>query len=110
MLRRSILALALASPAAFARAQGDFAQWLERWETLSPEQRQVESADAGWSLEDWLYWFEFENRYWYWWDAKFLPESDRILVQLEIDDWPFPSDALQWLFIVAGASSFESEI
>jgi membrane-bound lytic murein transglycosylase B len=31
MFRRSLLALSLAAPAAAARAQGDFAQWLERF-------------------------------------------------------------------------------
>ncbi len=61
-----------------------------------------------WSLENWIYWFEPENRQWHWWDARVV-DQNTINVYLEASDFPFASDALRWLFLVAGALEFQEE-
>jgi hypothetical protein len=42
-----------------------------------------------WSLSEWLYWFERENRQWCWWDAKVL-NADLLAFAAEVESWPFP--------------------
>lgn len=60
------------------------------------------------SLKGWLYWFQPENRYWYWWDAAVV-DNDRLMVAIEVREWPFPWGALKWLLEAAGAASVEAE-
>lgn len=75
---------------------------------LSPEERARVEKDWTWSLLNWLYWFQPENRTWYWWDAMEL-SPDKIVVAIEVDEWPFPWGALSWLLRAAGAIDVHSE-
>jgi hypothetical protein len=80
---------------------------MARRKKLPPEE-QKRAAEEGWSLLNWIYWFQPENRYWYWWDAK--PLDDKVLVVVvEAHEWPFPSGALAWLLRAAGAERVEAE-
>lgn len=73
-----------------------------------PPADQKRAAEEGWSLRGWIYWFQAENRYWYWWDAK--PLDDKVVVfAVEVHEWPFPSGALVWILRAAGAEDVQAE-
>ncbi len=61
-----------------------------------------------WSLEDWLYWMEPDNRTWTWWDGC-EKDSDRLAVALEVSEWPFPWGAFSWLLVATGAKTVDAE-
>ena len=70
--------------------------------SLSPQARARYESTIGWSLEDWLYWFEPQNRHWFWWNAS-IEDPTTIRLEIEISEWPFPWDDLRWLLRCAGA-------
>jgi hypothetical protein len=84
-------------------------QWLAWWKTLPPEDQVRTEIEKDWSLENWLYWMEPDNRQWFWWDAKVLENYDHIALAIEVKAWPFPWGELRWLFRAAGASAVEAE-
>jgi hypothetical protein len=83
--------------------------WLSRWKKLPPDKQARAEIEKDWSLENWLFWMEPDNRQWFWWDAKVLDDSDHIIVAVEAAVWPFPWGSLRWLFTAAGASALEPE-
>jgi hypothetical protein len=80
-------------------------KWLR---TLPWDERARISEEERWSLANWLYWFEPKQRYWYWWDAMVATPA-LIRVAVEVTEWPFPWDALKWLFRACGAESVTAE-
>ena len=63
-----------------------------------------------WSFFGWLYWLNPEVRIWRWWDAE-VSDPSHGTVTIQINDWPTPVAALEWLLIACGATSaqyFES--
>jgi hypothetical protein len=66
------------------------------------------AAYEKWSFSAWIYWFQPENRFWFWWDAR-EEGPDRIRVAVEVDELPFPWEALRWLFRAAGAIAMDTE-
>lgn len=82
-------------------------EWLAWWSTLTPEQQIKAEEEKDWSLENWLYWMEPQNRDWFWWDAVVEHSPERIIVQLEVTRWPCSWGALRWLLRTAGASAVE---
>lgn len=63
-------------------------------------------AEQSWSLENWLYWFEPQNRNWFWWSASVI-SANQIKLILDVQDYPLTIDALRWLFLAAEATDFE---
>ena len=57
-----------------------------------------------WSLSGWLYWFEPENRSWWWWDGQ-IEGDDRLGITIVVEGHPFADGALRWLLLAAGAAS-----
>lgn len=51
---------------------------------------------------------DLEAKQWRWWNAEKVDENT-IRVDVVSDDWPFPSEALRWLFRGSGASDVEIE-
>ena len=84
-------------------------RWLRWWQSLSPEDQAEEELNKEWSLDNWLYWMEPNNRQWTWWDAQVVPDCDHLIVAVEVDCWPFPWGALRWLFKASGGSAVEPE-
>ncbi len=84
-------------------------EWLARWQNLSPEDKLHVEREKDWSLNNWLFWMEPDNRQWFWWDAEVVEERDHIALAIEVEAWPFPWGALRWLFRAAGASTLEAE-
>lgn len=81
---------------------------LKRWQALSPDEQVRVEREKAWSLLDWLYWFQPENRTWFWWDAA-EQDANKIVIAVEVDGWPFPWAALAWLFRAAGATRVDTE-
>ena len=74
---------------------------LAKWKKLPPEQqRQME--EEGWSVLNWIYWLDPDNRTWYWWNDA-VRDANTIQVTVEAEDWPMPWGSLRWLFRAAGA-------
>ncbi len=85
------------------RSPAETDAWLERWRALPPaEQRAAEQA-AGWSLADWLFWLEPDERRWFWWDGATI-DSNTLRVDIEVAGWPAPLGALDWLVRTCGGT------
>lgn len=76
----------------------------ERRLTLTIEERKEITRVEGWRLSAWIYWFNPEEKQWFWWDAK-IHDEDTIKITVECLYWPFPWGTLEWLFISSGAES-----
>lgn len=83
--------------------------WLKWWQRLSPIEQSEAEISKNWSLDNWLYWMKPENRQWTWWEAQIVPDSDHLMVAVEVEYWPFPWGALRWLFKASGASAIDPE-
>ncbi len=81
--------------------------WLIKWNKMSAVEKAKAEEEKAWSIDNWLYWMQPENRQWYWWDAEAVEEV-AALVAIEVEAWPFPWGSLKWLLKVAGATSVES--
>jgi len=84
-------------------------QWLAWWRDLPPDEQAKVEIEKDWSLDNWLYWMQPENRQWFWWDAKILGDCNHVVVVVQVESWPFPWGSLRWLFKAAGASALEPE-
>jgi len=83
-------------------------KWLTWWRELPSEEQIRVNKEEKWSLSDWLYWLQPENRQWFWWDA--IPENPNILrISVEVIGWPFPWGSLDWLLRASGAISVDAE-
>jgi hypothetical protein len=91
------------------KSKEEKAQWLRWWRGLSYEEKLRKGAEAKWSLSNWLYWLEPENRECFWWDSFIQEGSNRIVLAVEVDGSPFPWEHLGWLFLAAGAATVEEE-
>lgn len=61
-----------------------------------------------WSLSAWLYWFEPDNREWYWWGSE-VKDANTLEIKVITLGWPFPWEALRWLLRAAGAIDVNPE-
>ena len=77
---------------------------------LSLEEREILDQKSGWPLRAFMNSFREDilKRYWSWWDAAIVDDS-HIALAVEVDEWPFPSESLRWLFRGSGAIEVESE-
>lgn len=65
------------------------------------------SSDGGdWTFENWLYWFEPENRFWFLWSANAIDET-HLKISILVHEHPFPSEALEVLFMKLGTDELE---
>ncbi len=90
------------------RTKAEADAWLARWKKLSMREKEEEERDKKWSLRNWLYWMNPDQRAWYWWDAVVVTDS-KLLVAIEVEGWPFPWGAFTWLFRAAGAAEVSLE-
>jgi hypothetical protein len=91
------------------RSKEEEDQWLKWWRGLSYEEKLREGAEMKWSLSNWLYWLQPVNRQWFWWEASVQKGSNKIVLAVEVDGFPFPWEPLSWLFLAAGAATVEEE-
>ena len=78
-------------------------QWLTLWRSLPPEEQARATRERRWALAGWLYWLEPAQREWYWWNAT-VEEPDSLHVVVQVEGWPAPLGALDWLLRVAGGN------
>lgn len=83
-------------------------QWLKWWQKLSWKEQVRASKEKQWSVDNWIYWFQPDERTWFWWDAT-IESPKKIKVKVEVKELPFASGSLNWLFRAAGATSLEEE-
>lgn len=100
---RTLLPLDFVRTCAAEMAPEDAQKWLIRWQSLSERQQRQEEASRSWSLNNWLYWLEPQDRCWCWWDANEI-DANHLVVAVAVKDWPFPWGALAWLFRGSGAN------
>lgn len=91
------------------RSKEEADRWLKWWKGLSYEEKLRKGAEGKWSVLNWLYWLKPENRQWFWWDACIQKGSNRIVLTVEVDGFPFPWESLSWLFCAAGAATVDEE-
>lgn len=77
-------------------------RWLDWWRSLPADERAPAAEERAWSLADWLYWLQPEERQWYLWDSR-VESKDHVRVQVQIVDNPVLG-ALTWLLCAAGAN------
>ena len=85
------------------RTEQEKQDWLRWWQGLSWPEKQLRMQESKPSVGDWVYWFLPEMRKWYWWDTAVTDEA-HLWVEIEVEDWPVPWDALRWLLRCAGAT------
>lgn len=78
--------------------------WLAWWRGLDVADRAKASRERPWSVADWLFWLDPDERQWHWWDAVVDDESSA-KVFVEVAGWPAALGALEWLLRVAGATA-----
>lgn len=81
-------------------------EWLDWWRGLDGDGQAKASRETPWSVEDWLFWLEPDERQWYWWDAV-VDDDHSARVFVEIAGWPAALGALEWLLRAAGATTVE---
>ena len=75
----------------------------DKWLRKKPRAEQIRiERRKDWPLSAWLYWFEPGNREWFWWSNE-VKDTNTLEIMLIIPGWPFPWEALRWLFRAAGA-------
>lgn len=91
-----------------AKTEKEAEAWYARWIELSPDERARESANQKWSLDGWLYWLKPENRQW-WVNSHEILDPNHLKIVLNIQGWPAPLLAFDWLASAAGASTIERD-
>jgi hypothetical protein len=84
------------------------AKWLKTWRELPQEEQDYVRRECPWSVSGWVYWFQPDNRTWYWWDA-IKNDQHNMTISVAVYDWPFAWGALSWLLRAAGARSVDSD-
>lgn len=76
---------------------GEAEAWLAAWRT-DPAAHESDP----WSVRNWLWTFEPDQRSWWWWDADVVGE-DEVRTTVIVEGLPFGPDNLVWLLRAAGA-------
>lgn len=83
-------------------------RWLKAWHQLPPEEQSRAVGEIKWSVANWVYWFQPDERQWFWWDAM-IKDPNTIQIAVEVLGWPFPWGELDWLLRASGATSVDPE-
>ncbi|MFP1629862.1 hypothetical protein ACLB9X_33040 [Streptomyces sp. 5K101] len=70
--------------------------WLRRWRWASSSKRQAMEEEAGWALDEWLYWFSPQNEFWRL-EGIARIDTGRVVVRIRSADHYAPLKALEWL-------------
>ncbi|MCG3464226.1 hypothetical protein L7750_17420 [Xenorhabdus bovienii] len=94
--------------------ENSFSTWpsIDKWSSILPKEFVSSFSDSDdsddWTLNDWLYWLEPENRAWFLWDVKELG-SKCLKISIVVYEHPFPWEALEVLFMKMGTDELEEE-
>lgn len=92
------------SACAAEQTEAEKQAWLRWWRGLDPAARAEAEKARRWSLDDWLFYLEADERQWFWWSAA-ANDEHRGIVKVEVLGWPTPVGALEWLLRAAGAET-----
>lgn len=99
---RSLLPGWFVEACAEERSREEAEAWLAWWKALPADQQAAVLRERRWSLANWLFFLEPDERQWFWWSAT-VEAPDRLRVTVEVAGWPAPLGALEWLLRAAGA-------
>ena len=71
-------------------------EWLNRWQSLSTEEKAIEEKNRKWSFSNWIYWFEPDVRVWRWWRLEII-DDNKFNIEIVASQDVIPSGALEWL-------------
>ena len=70
-------------------------EYLKWWDSLSIEEKNKHSQKKQiWSLKNWLYWMDPDEREWYWGKAESISD-DEIMLTILVYGHPFPDGSLK---------------
>ncbi len=80
------------------------AEEIEEYLAKPLETKLEEQEKDKWSVEMFMNSFlpELDSRFWEWWDGVVL-DDNYVAVAVQVSEWPFPWQAIRWLFIGSGA-------
>jgi hypothetical protein len=110
-LLKEILTLEKWSPT-ISLWQSTVPQWFIDVCTEEKVKKSVKSKwpfEKAWSFESWISWLLPTDRIWIWRNAKCISKN-KIFLEVEVTDMPFPSETLYWLFLASGAISLDETI
>ena len=79
---------------------------LRMFRALSPAAQQQYLRDERWSVDDWLWWTQRENRVWYWVGAQMVSGAE-CMVFLRCPDMNASLGAFDWLMRATGLRGVE---
>ena len=71
-------------------------EWLAHWRTLNESDKRSVEVRKVWSLADWLYWMDPENRVWFY-ASLTTPTPQKALITIFTFEETPPIGALEWL-------------
>ncbi len=91
--------------------ENTFPEWptADRWFSILPKyftdsfskSNTLHSED--WLFEQWLYWFEPENRFWFLGELEPV-DNEHLKISIVVQEHPFPVESLEVLFMKLGTS------
>lgn len=81
---------------------------LREWQLSRSDDSKItaDELEYSWTFSNWIYWFEHENRSWFWSHEKIESQS-RARLFVDFIEYPFAWGALDWLLKCCGATSLE---
>lgn len=85
-----------------------FPKWpdLDGWLSILPRYFIDSFSDDDWIFENWIYWFEPENRFWFLWSLEPVDDT-HLKISILVHEHPFLSEALEVLFMKLGTDELE---
>lgn len=78
----------------------------EEAEKLLETSRGFEALANRWTVSGFIYWFRPEEKSWHWWEGK-IKDSNTLIVQILVSEFPFAWGSLGFLLRAAGADDVE---
>ncbi|UPK80241.1 hypothetical protein LW139_15730 [Proteus vulgaris] len=89
-----------------------FSKWptIDEWYSILPKEFINSFLNSttpdDWSLDDWLYWLEPENRFWFLWRINEI-DIENLEIEIIIYEHPYPWESLEVLFMKLGTSELK---
>ncbi|MGW6403950.1 hypothetical protein [Streptomyces sp. NPDC055134] len=103
-LWRTMLPIWLVAEFAEKKSPREADSWLRRWRRSSRETQLAMESDAGWEMDEWLYWFSHQNEAWRLVHVS-RAEPESVTLSFIASDSYLPSQAIEWLASVSGTST-----